>query len=162
MFSQCACIVDRWVHIGYMACFQVHLECTQKQALHSRCTWNKPCTQHVPTCAQCRHIERTSVNYNSTVIANHIAGTCWGYIWNVREMLLVITLDANVEVTCEMWMKCIWSEHWKNFLPKPAIFPTCKHLFPLALAPSVSPVVAFCSVVSTGRADVSAARRHSL
>ena len=37
---------------------------------------NESCTQHVPTCPQCRHIARTSVNHNSTVIGNHIAGTC--------------------------------------------------------------------------------------
>ena len=79
---------------------------------------NKPCTQHAPTCPQCKPIERTSVNHNSTVIGNHIAGTCWGYISNVKEMLLTVTLEANVEVTCEMWMECIWSEHQKNFLPK--------------------------------------------
>ena len=37
---------------------------------------NEPCTHHVLTCAQCRHIEKTSVNHNSTVIGDHIAGTC--------------------------------------------------------------------------------------
>ena len=35
-------------------------------------------------------------------------------------------------------MECIWSKHWKNFLPKPEMFPACKHLFPEALAPSVN------------------------
>ena len=53
-------------------------------------------------------------------------------------MLLAITLEANVEVTCQMCMKCIWQKHWKNFLPKTEMFPACKHLFPEALAPSVT------------------------
>ena len=34
-------------------------------------------------------------------------------------------------------MKCIWWEHWKNFLSKTEMYPACKHLFPEALAPSV-------------------------
>ena len=124
MFLQCACIVQRSVHAGYMARFDMYSRCTSKRVINLRCT------QDVPTCAQCRHIAGTSVNYNSTVIGNHIAGTCWHYISNVTEILLVITSQANVEVTFEMWMKCIWSEHWKNFATKPEMFPTCKHPFP--------------------------------
>ena len=63
---------------------------------------NKSYIQDVLTSAQCRHILRTLVNHNSTVMGNHIAGTYRRYISNVKEMLLVITLDTNVEVTFEM------------------------------------------------------------
>ena len=93
---------------------------------------------HVHTCPQCKHIARTSVSHNSTVIGNHIAGTCWGYISNVKDVYLVGTLEANVEVTFEIWVKCIWQEYWRNFLPKPEMFPICKYPFSEALASSAS------------------------
>ena len=104
MFLQCACIVHRWVHAGYILNVWFVL-----RYILSACQ-NEPCTQHLPTSAYCRHIAGTSVNHNSTVIGNHIAGTCWGYILNVKEMLLLITLDANVEVI----LKCEWNVSGRN------------------------------------------------
>ena len=41
-------------------------------------------------------------------------------------------------------MEYIWWEYWKNFLPKPEMFPAYKHLFPEALAPSVDEMASVC------------------
>ena len=122
MFLQCACIVDKWVHAEYMACFQVHLECTQKQALHSRCTWKQTiysaCT-HLSTMqaqcknicqpqfncycqSHCRHMLRLHSKCEGNVIGNHIGCKCWGYMWNVNGMYLVRTLEELSAKACNV------------------------------------------------------------
>ena len=93
MFLQCACIVDRWVHAEYMAHFQVQLECTQKRALHSRCTWKW--AMYTPV-------------HNASTLQEHLLATI--------QLLLAITLQAHAEVTFQMWRMCILWEHWKQML----------------------------------------------
>ena len=61
--------------LGTWLVFKYILNVPKNKAYIQDVLENEPCTQHVPTCPQCRHIARTSVNHNSTVNANHIAGT---------------------------------------------------------------------------------------
>ena len=51
-------------------------------------------------------------------------------------MILVNTCWTHVEVTFQMYPRCVWWIHWGENNPEPAMYPGCSHWFPGHLAPS--------------------------